>query len=59
MIALGKNISLLTPTLSPKGRGGNLGHWDFGHYLVIGAWGLVLHQPLGLFQKAQYEKLIL
>jgi hypothetical protein len=21
----------------------NFGHWDFGNYLIIGAWDLVLH----------------
>jgi len=37
----------LTPSLSPKGRGGrvrglNFGHWVFGHCLVLGFWNLVI-----------------
>src|SRR4030042_2607512 len=29
--------------LSPEGSEGLFGYWDFGHYLVIGSWCLVLH----------------
>jgi len=32
---------------------GNFGHWDFGYYLVIGAWDLVLDLSWGLFQEAK------